>query len=451
MRCPKCGAMIAVVPPGAAAGRSSSPSAVEGTAPAEAISGPPQVENVPAGGDEAEKTAEVPTTDQREEAEEGAIEQEPPEDISAPEAAEQEWDLGGMGNEVEAEEGEGSREEPRSGIGEEEESAEGEEGEEDSGVAEPAVEEGDDSDGEESNAGEESSAGGVQEGELISAAAGSEEEGSENPVAAEQEEEEDREETVEVAAEEVAERPDGTEQDGKLTARERALLLEEEEGDGEKAASRSGNRVGQARGRFRSGVRFFRFLGFSGAVFLLLLSGFLWYRSTRLPASTSGAAKTVPQAARRPGSPAVRPPAAIGRPAPPPESRSSRQTVKPTLEVKPPPAIVAPGKKLPVTPTGPLYPLEPFLIPFNSAGQGDRILKVTLALELSGNPVSLEIDDKKTRLREQVMEVIRSRKLSSLLTPQGKDELRRELVRSLNRQLSTGSVRNVYFTEFVVL
>ena len=134
-------------------------------------------------------------------------------------------------------------------------------------------------------------------------------------------------------------------------------------------------------------------------------------------------------------------------PIPSPPPGSSGQSIPAGKE----PVIIQPPESLPVTPEGPLYPLQPFLIPLTSGSQEDRFLKVTMALELSGGEVSLEIDDKLTKVREQILAVLISRTLSSFLDPQGKSQLRNDLIGSINRQLSTGRIRNLYFTEFVIL
>ncbi|MBI3014852.1 MAG: zinc-ribbon domain-containing protein [Candidatus Tectomicrobia bacterium] len=186
--------------------------------------------------------------------------------------------------------------------------------------------------------------------------------------------------------------------------------------------------------RLPRGGRIPRPLGLGlAAAFLAAVAVILWQSApTRGPQAP---------AQRMTSSPSGQPPASSVPPS------SPQQPLPPGKE----PALTQPPESLPVTPAGPLYPLEPFLVPLTTGAKEDRFLKVTMALELSSGQVSLELDDRLTTVREQVLAVLNSRTLSSFLNLEGKNQLRSDLIRSINQQLSTGAVRNLYFTEFIVL
>ncbi len=54
------------------------------------------------------------------------------------------------------------------------------------------------------------------------------------------------------------------------------------------------------------------------------------------------------------------------------------------------------------------------------------------------------------RIRDAIISVLATAKADALLTPEGKVQLKKELVTSLNRNVPKAGVREVYFTEFLV-
>jgi len=218
----------------------------------------------------------------------------------------------------------------------------------------------------------------------------------------------------------------------KLSPEEPALLPEPEDEKTGHPLSGMSRWAKRFKDRLPCGGRIPRPLGMGlAAAFLVALAVILW-----LSAPARG-----PQAPAQRTSPSGQPPTSSAPPGNP------QQPLPRGKE----PALTQPPESLPVTPTGPLYPLEPFLVPLTTGAKEERFLKVTMALELSSGQVSLEIDDRLTTVREQVLAILNSRTLSSFLNPEGKNQLRSDLIRSINQQLSTGAIRNLYFTEFIVL
>ena len=98
---------------------------------------------------------------------------------------------------------------------------------------------------------------------------------------------------------------------------------------------------------------------------------------------------------------------------------------------------------------GTLYPLDTFTVNLKSDA-GRRYLKVTLSLELEGDELSTELDAKKAVLRDRIIRILTSKTLEEISSKKGKQKVSQQIVDTLNAMISKGSVRAVYFTEFVI-
>jgi len=101
------------------------------------------------------------------------------------------------------------------------------------------------------------------------------------------------------------------------------------------------------------------------------------------------------------------------------------------------------------TEIGPIYPLDPFTVNLLSNG-GSRYLKCKIDLELDSPELQQEIDKKVAPIRDAIIEILSSKTVEELLTSKGKEKVKEEIKRRLNSMLSTGEIKNVYFTEFVI-
>lgn len=98
---------------------------------------------------------------------------------------------------------------------------------------------------------------------------------------------------------------------------------------------------------------------------------------------------------------------------------------------------------------GPIYSLESFIVNLAEPG-GKRYLRVTMDLELSTEAVAEEITKRLPQVRNSMLMILPSKKFEEVSTIEGKNALRDEIVVTLNGFLQTGTVTNLYFTEFVV-
>jgi len=92
---------------------------------------------------------------------------------------------------------------------------------------------------------------------------------------------------------------------------------------------------------------------------------------------------------------------------------------------------------------GPTFPLDVFIV--NLAGtSGERYLKVNLELELKESSLAAELEKRSPQIRDS------GKTFEDVATFKGKTRIRNEITARLNAFLEPGSIKKVYFTEFVV-
>ena len=97
---------------------------------------------------------------------------------------------------------------------------------------------------------------------------------------------------------------------------------------------------------------------------------------------------------------------------------------------------------------GKVIPLETFIV--NLAGsKGRKVLKVNMELEIKGQDVIQEIDNRKAQIRDFIIIILSSKTYDEVSTKEGKDFLRNEIKDQVNSFLSKGKIMNVYFTELI--
>jgi len=94
--------------------------------------------------------------------------------------------------------------------------------------------------------------------------------------------------------------------------------------------------------------------------------------------------------------------------------------------------------------------LTPFVINLSSATGADRYLKVAMVLQVSNVAVKEEIVSRDPQIKDSIITVLSSKSPEEVLTIQGKYDLKLELVKRINGVVTTGVVREMFFTEFVI-
>ncbi len=107
------------------------------------------------------------------------------------------------------------------------------------------------------------------------------------------------------------------------------------------------------------------------------------------------------------------------------------------------------GGGLPEDAMGSMVKMDSFIVNILD-DQGSRYLKATITLELSSEEAAEEIGIRDAQIRDAILLLIGSKTLNELSDLQGKLQLRADLVGRINSFLTTGKVRKIYFTEFVV-
>lgn len=98
---------------------------------------------------------------------------------------------------------------------------------------------------------------------------------------------------------------------------------------------------------------------------------------------------------------------------------------------------------------GILYPLDTFTVNLKS-DSGRRYLKVTMSLELEGEELSMELDNKSPVLRDRIIRILTSKTLEEISSKKGKQKVSNQIMDTLNSMITDGQIRGIYFTEFVI-
>lgn len=95
------------------------------------------------------------------------------------------------------------------------------------------------------------------------------------------------------------------------------------------------------------------------------------------------------------------------------------------------------------------YQMEELVVnPANTNGK--RYLMVEISLELDDKAHVPKLEQHQLRLKQEIMEVLSSRSIPELVQVSERDQLRSELIGLINSTIGVRSVRNLYFTKYVM-
>lgn len=97
---------------------------------------------------------------------------------------------------------------------------------------------------------------------------------------------------------------------------------------------------------------------------------------------------------------------------------------------------------------GKLIPLEPFIVNLSGA-KGRRVAKVSIELQVSGQFITTEIEQRKAQIRDIIIILLAAKTFDQISSIEGKDSLRNEIKDNLNGWLTKGKIEKVFFTEFI--
>ena len=96
-----------------------------------------------------------------------------------------------------------------------------------------------------------------------------------------------------------------------------------------------------------------------------------------------------------------------------------------------------------------MFPLEPFIVNLAGSG-GSRLLKVNVSLKMSAPEVHLELRKNILKLTDSILFLLSSKSFEDVSSIQGKSKLDDEIMVRVNKFLTVGHVKGVYFTEFII-
>jgi len=96
-----------------------------------------------------------------------------------------------------------------------------------------------------------------------------------------------------------------------------------------------------------------------------------------------------------------------------------------------------------------IFPLEPFIVNIYD-GQELRYLKVKVELEMAGVGVKADLDGRLAPIRDAILVLLSTKTLQDIQDIQGKNQLKDEILSSINKIIPPGKIAKIYFTDFVV-
>lgn len=94
-----------------------------------------------------------------------------------------------------------------------------------------------------------------------------------------------------------------------------------------------------------------------------------------------------------------------------------------------------------------LIQLDPFILNLSEPG---RFVKLTVHLEVKNEKIQQYINEKMPKIRDVIITLLSSKSADVLATPEGKFQLKDELLLRVNQAIEKDFVKNIYFTEFVI-
>lgn len=98
---------------------------------------------------------------------------------------------------------------------------------------------------------------------------------------------------------------------------------------------------------------------------------------------------------------------------------------------------------------GPIYSMDTFIVNL-IGGRGKNYLKAKMDLEMSNPKLTEEINKRLPQFRDVILTMLSSKTQEDIKTLEGKFQLRAEIISTLNQYLTSGKIKNVFFTDFII-
>jgi flagellar protein FliL len=114
-----------------------------------------------------------------------------------------------------------------------------------------------------------------------------------------------------------------------------------------------------------------------------------------------------------------------------------------------PAAETDPGSDKAKPEPGKVISLDTFIVNLADPG-GNRYLRVTMDLEVSGKQLEEELPKRIPQIRDAVLMILPTKRFEDVHRTEGKTALREELLGAMNSLLTSGKVSRIFFKEFVI-
>ncbi len=102
-------------------------------------------------------------------------------------------------------------------------------------------------------------------------------------------------------------------------------------------------------------------------------------------------------------------------------------------------------------PMGPVFEAGEFTVNISTPTAQPRFIRTGIVLEISSERnLKQELESRHPQIRDRIITILRGRSVEQLNQTGGLDELRRDIVRSINDLLLQGEIIEVYFMDLVV-
>ncbi len=100
---------------------------------------------------------------------------------------------------------------------------------------------------------------------------------------------------------------------------------------------------------------------------------------------------------------------------------------------------------------GKMVTLEQFTVNLSTPGtSSSKFVRVNVSLQVANDDTEAEINAKMPQIRNVIIDLFNSKRVSDLSTADGRDYLREEIKNALNGFLVHGKVKGVFFTNFML-
>jgi flagellar FliL protein len=101
---------------------------------------------------------------------------------------------------------------------------------------------------------------------------------------------------------------------------------------------------------------------------------------------------------------------------------------------------------------GPVISLgNDILVNIRSEEGMEHFLKTNIVLELDSDEKTVaEVTKRVPQIRDLIINVLASKTKEKIIEKEGKDQVRSEIINSINELMTIGKVRNIYFQDFII-